>query len=370
MNRQILTWLIVGIIGVWPLGSYGAMFIVQEDEALTTGAVNDDLYAVGNSVSVNHPVRDDLFSVANSVEVTETVGQDVFVAGNSVRIMGEVGDDVFAAGNSVRIMPTLAGDVFAAGSVIEIVSDNIEGSIYSAGQKITISGQIDGSVRVTGEVVRIKSGTKIAGDLITYGHNDPVIEGDVSVGGETRHQSESGRPTPAMTSQGLVLDWVISVVTWFVSAVVLLYLLPVFTNDVVKKAWHQSGRSLGVGFVWLLALMPVVIVLFMTIIGWPLAILTLVSSLTALIIASPLSMVVAGVWVMQKIQKAEMSIAWQHVLVGTVVMKIVQLVPLVGWLISLLVFILTLGALGTSLWERLRTKKDEPIKTVDAATVI
>lgn len=358
----------MGLIGIWPLASYGATFVAQEEEAATTTDINDDLYMTGNSVMIDNKVRDDVFSAANSVDITGEIGQDVYAGGNSVRITSEVGDDIIAAGNTVRIMPKRVDDIIAAGNAVDIVSDNIEGSVYVVGQRVTIEGQVKGSVKVTGDIVRIKSGSKISGDLITYGQKEPVIESGVIISGETKHVLGGNKETAAKASQGLVLDWVMSVIVWFVAALALFYLLPALTNDVVKRALHNSGRSLGVGMIWILVLIPAIIALFVTVIGWPLAVLIMVSSATALAMAGPLSMVLTGMWVMQKIQKTEMVITWQHVLVGTVLIKIVQMVPVVGWFIALLVFILTLGAVGTSLWACLREKHVESSSTIDTTS--
>ena len=368
INKKFLVMAAVALIGIWPLASYGGVFVTKEEDARTTAEVNDDLYIAGNSVTVEHNVQDDLFGAANSVEVTGDVGQDIYAAGNSVRITGEVGDDVFAAGNSVRVTTKRADDVFAAGNVVEIVSDNIQGSVYTAGQKITISGKINGSVQATGETVKVKSGSEIKGDLVTYGPNEPVIEEGVAIGGETKHVFDQAKKAAGVsTGKGLILGWVMSIAVWAVVALVGWYVGPALVSHTIQNALQKSGKSLGFGFVWVIALIPVSILLMISMVGWPLAVIGVLGSAAMLMVANAVSMIVVGVWVMQKIQKKETPITWQHVLIGTVVVKTVQIVPIIGWLISLVIWLLTAGALGMSLWEQLRPNKHEPINKVDAA---
>lgn len=370
MNKKLLVSLGVIIMGIWPLISYGGFFMTKEDAAVTTADVNDDLYIAGNSVAVEHNVQDDVFSAANSVEVTGNVGQDVYAGGNSVRITGEVGDDVFAGGNTVRITGKRVDDIFAVGNVVEIFSGNINGSIYTAGQNITISGQINGGVQAMGETVKIKAGTEIKGDLVTYGPNEPLIEDNVIIGGEKKHVLDEAKTKPGvMAGKSLLLGWLMSILIWVIAALVLWYVWPELIKDTVRYSLQKSGRSLGIGIIWIIGLIPVAILLLLTIVGWPLALISVFGSAALWLTAKAISMIVVGVWVMQKIQKREAPITWQHILIGTVIIKLVQIVPVVGWLIGLVIFALTLGALGISLWERWRTKSIEPVKTVDAATV-
>ena len=371
MNKKMYAGAVLVLLGMWPLASFAGDFVTKEDNAMTTKDVSDDLYIAGNSVTVEHNVQEDLFSAANDVEITGNVDQDVYAAGNSVRITGEVGDDVFAAGNTVRITSERVDDVFAAGSVVEVISKNILGSVHVAGQKLTISGQINGAVRAAGETVTIKSGTKINGDLVTYGSKEPTVEDNVVINGERRHEMEPTKKGvgAAATGKGLILAWVMSVMIWGIVALVGWYMWPALINDTVRNVLQKGGRSLGIGFIWMIALVPVVVVLLVTIIGWPLAVLSVLGSMTACIAAKAVSTIVVGVWVMQRIQKRETSITWQHVLVGTVVLKAVEIIPLIGWLIGLVVFMLTLGALGSSLWARLRAKSPELMTNIDVSSV-
>jgi hypothetical protein len=245
--------------------------------------------------------------------------------------------------------------VFAAGSSVEINSDKIDGSIYAAGQAVSISGKIDGSVRTAGGQVKIKSGTEIQGDLVTYGKQEPLIEEGVKISGETKHIFDDTRRMAAATGRGLMLSWLTNIVIWMITALVVLYLWPGLTKDTISNALHRGGRSLGVGFVWMIALVPVVLILMTTVIAWPLAMITLLGSGAAILVAKALSMVVVGVWVMEKLQKKETVVTWQQVVMGTVSVKLLELVPLIGWVISLVIMLLTLGAVGMSIWQRFRT---------------
>jgi hypothetical protein len=357
MSRKKAVWLVGGIMLLWPFVGYGAMVILEDDSgpAITSVDLEDDLLIVGNNVSVTHKVAEDLFGAANTVDINSDIGQDLHVAGSTVRINGSVGDDLFAGGNTVRVTVSSVDDVFAAGNLVEIIADRVEGSVYAGGQKVNIKGDIWGSVRTGAEIVNIKSGTKIAGDLITLGTNEPTIEEGVEISGEVRHSypdRKAGR-----TERNLIMAWVASVLVWFAVAVVLVYLLPSFVKDIVGTALTKGGKSLGVGFVWVALLLPVFVILMITFVGWPLAIMTALVTISLLIAAYAYSMVVVGSWIMRRVKKVESKISWQHILLGVVIMRVVSIVPVVGWLVSVVVVLLTLGATVLVLWERLKSEK-------------
>ena len=343
---------------LWPVVGLAATVILENEgrPATTNADVNDDLYIAGNNVSVNHNVAEDLFGAANTVDIDADIGQDLHAIGNTVRVSGSVGDDLFAGGNTVRITVSTVDDVFAGGNLVEVMSDRIEGSVYAGGQKVNIKGNIKGSVRIGAETINIKSGTIIEGDLITTGSSEPNIEDGVQINGEKRHTA-AGEKIAKKVDRNSILEWVTGVLIWFVVAVVLIYLFPVFVRDVVGTAFSKGGKSIGVGFAWIALLIPVVITLLIAIVGWPLAAMAALFTAGELLVAYSSSMVVLGVWTMKKFGKSGVKITWQHALLGVVIMRVVQLVPLIGGLLSIVVVLLTLGAVGLVLWERLRTEK-------------
>ena len=358
MNKKTLLYVLGGVLLLWPMVSMAATFIVEEEgvQATTSADIEDDLYIVGNNVSITHDVGEDLFAGANTVVVDGNVGQDLHAGGNTVRVEGAVGDDLFVGGNTVIVMVSTVDDVFIGGQIVEVTGDVIEGSVYVGGQNVNIKGNIKGSVRVRGETIKIKSGTLIEGDLITYGNKEPIIEDDVQINGEKRH-SESVAKTANRVESNVVMAWVTSVLVWFIVGLVLVYLLPGLSQDIANMALTKGGKSLGIGFVWLALLIPVIIVLFISMVGWPLAIMVGVFTAGDVIAAIAFGMVVVGVWVMKKMGKEESKITWQHVLLGVVIMKIVSLIPVVGGLIGVVVMLLVLGSIGMVLWERLKKEK-------------
>ena len=107
--------------------------------------VNDDLYAFGNTVTVDGTVEGDLVASGSRVIVNGTVEDDARIAGQAL-VLGEnanIADDLFAAGYSLENR---------AGS-------NIGGSLFYGGYQALLAGTIEenfqagvGALELRGEV--------------------------------------------------------------------------------------------------------------------------------------------------------------------------------------------------------------------------
>lgn len=352
MRVKIIAMALVFLGLLVPVGVGAATFVAGEKDVSTTGVVPDDLFIAGKGVVIGDNVGQDVFAGGQSVTVESRVGGDVFAGGNFVRIQGVINDDVLVGGEKVEIRTASVDDVFAAGNRVEIASDTVvNGSVFAAGQTVTIAGTVKGSVKMTGDNMVIKSSAVIGGDLLTYGEKEPVVEAGAVIQGNKKHKLKE--VTPARGAS--IGQWVGSVVAWFVVGMVLLYVAPGFTRRVTATAIKRSGQSIIVGVLWALLCLPAIILLMITIVGMPAAVIIGLLTVLLVMLAVAYAMVTAGVWIMAKLVKSESGqVSWQHVLLGVVVYKTVGLIPIVGWPAILVVTLLALGALLKANWQLLR----------------
>jgi hypothetical protein len=337
-----------------PLTAQAATFLSGENFRETTEAVPSDLFIASSTVAVLHAVRDDVFAAGENVSIDAPVGGDIIAAGNSVHVNGRAGDDVMVAGNTVQVRAEEVDDIMAAGSTVEIADTTVAGSVLAAGERVRISGTIAGDVRVAGQDVVIASGTRIAGDVLTLGEREPVIEEGVTIGGRREH--EAVERDHSWEGRFSAADWVRSVITWFIAGVLLLYLLRGAAAEVVETAFTRSGRSLGLGALAAVLVLPAAVLLAITIVGLPLAALVLLGTPVHLIIAHTLAAVIIGAWIMRRFSSSttEPGLRWQHVLLGAVVLKTIGLVPIVGDLACAVLTLLAWGAMLSVFWRRMR----------------
>lgn len=337
-----------------------ATFIQNEDLAKTQQAIHDDLFIASNSVMIDQDVTEDVYTIGNTVNATNMIAGDIHAAGNLVQISGTVGDDILAVGNTVDLTAATSDDIFAAGNSVKVNVADVQGDVFAAGSNVTLSGNINGSVKAASDVLTIKRGTTINGNLTTYGKNEPTVEEGAVIKGERKHKKIE-EPTGHQT-RNQVGSWALSIIAWFVTAMVLFYVFPGLTREVASSALQKSGRSLGVGFLWLIAFVPAIILLLISTIGWILAIAGGLLTAVLIILASVFSAAVIGSWIMQKLFKRSGELTWQHLLVGVVIMQLLELIPVLGWLITIVLVILTFGSLLIVIW-RLFRQSEEALPT-------
>ncbi len=365
MKLQKILMVIISFGLIVPLGVGAATFLVGEEEVSLSEPLADDLYTAGNGVTIDKDVEQDVFVGGQSIKINANIGQDVFAGGNSIKIAGTVGDDIFAGGEIVEIDVTSVDDVFAGGNRVSISKDTVvNGDVFAGGQSIIIAGTVKGDVKIGGNSMIIKSGAVIEGNLTTYGEKKPTIENGAIINGEQVHRVGEAK---AIKKSASVSGWVTSVLAWFVLGLVLLYLVPQFTKSVAGTALQNVGKSLLIGVIWALVFIPLFILLMITVIGIPIAMIVFLLSMTFFILAAGFSSIIVGAWTMKKITKTDNAeLTWQHVLLGVVVFKIIKLIPIIGWPIALIVTLLSLGALIWTNWKLFRGSKESDTTTATA----
>lgn len=335
------------LLGLAPTAAYGAVF-VRDEQALSLAApVDDDLFATGATVLIDQAVSGDVFAAGERVTVSAPVAQDIFAAGGSVEIPAEVRDDLFAAGNTVTITGR-ADDLFAAGSTVMIApSTKVAGDAYLAAQTVEIAGTFAGDVRVAGQHVTLKSGTTIAGDLVSTGRT-PLIEADVAIKGEKRHEQVGQAATPYS-----VTGILISVAMWFIAALALVSVFPGFTSEFLQP---REGviKTFFIGAAWLVLCVPLFLLLAVSVIGIPLMLLLVLATLLLLVTSVAGVPLVLGHWIMRRAVKSDQPLSWQYILAGAALFSLLGLVPVIGILLSFVLTVFIFGTLLKALWQRRR----------------
>jgi len=334
---------------VLPAGALAAVFssneVVQPAEP-----VDDDVFFAGERVTVDQTIADDAYLAGGIIEVLSNVGEDVMAAGNSVTVSAPVGDDAFLAGDRIVLEEdATAGDLFAAGRSIEVrPGAAVSGDAYLAGAVISLHGAFGGDVRVGGESVEVGEDATIAGDLIVHSPTAPAVADGATITGVVRHVPTGTKGDDGGSARSMIAYWVRSVVTYFIASIALLYIAPRLTALVIEQFYRSTLASFGIGLLWVIVMVPATVVLFLTIIGWPLALAVIFICALLLLLSCAYLPLVVGTWLHGRVAsvKRTLPLQWQHALLGAVVVVTLQFIPVLG---QLLIFVLALAMLGTLL---------------------
>jgi cytoskeletal protein CcmA (bactofilin family) len=149
----------------------GKDVVVASDEV-----IDDDLYATGETVTVDGRVEGDVIASGGEIRLNGAVSGDFMAAGQAVVVDGRVGDDARIAGMALRLGPTasVGDDVVAAGMSLETLAGSVTGgSLLFAGMQALLAGEI--------------------GEALIGGMNGLEIQGRIGGGGEV----EVGETAPA-----------------------------------------------------------------------------------------------------------------------------------------------------------------------------
>lgn len=365
---------------------------LAQESRLTFGG---DQFTAGQSARIDAPVARDLFAAGYDVTVQAPVSGDAHLAGFNVAQSADVTGNVYAAGFSVSLTGKVGGDITAMGNTVSVAAPQpVTGNLRIAGQTVTVSSPIEGSTLITAHTATLSSAVK--GDLSFFGetlafgpgarvdgtltiHAPQEIAVPVSVAAAERvkferlvapdYASEAGKTAehavrsmwPAVWGTGLW--WLLL----FVTGVVAITLLPRLTQSLQSTGSTRPFRRLGVGLVTFAAVIGLVPVLGLTLLGIFLIPFALLFVVLACMLAYLAGTYLLGVRVVRALTSVDSNLKRVGVLaLSIVVMGLLGMLPVIGWLLTLVVLCFGFGAIAAIIMGRL-SASDRP--AVPAAAV-
>lgn len=314
------------------LAAAPGLVAAQESRAGSTvtvgpGETVDGLNVAAGTVVVHGTVNGDLNGVAADVRVSESgvVTGDVNVAAASLAIDGEVRGDV-----NVGVATFVLGERGA-----------VAGSVNVGAADATLAGQVDGDVAVGADRILVADSAVLGGELRYDGdltqRSGAAIAGDVvrddSIGG-TEFQF-----SPIPDGVGAVYGFLANLVL----GAVLLVAFPGTTRKIARTVADTPVRAGAFGFVTLVAVPIVLVALAITIVGIPLTILGAMLFALVAWTAVVYGWFAAASWTLGRF---DVENDWAALAVGLLVAAVVGLVPILGGIMTFLVFLVGLGAIA------------------------
>ena len=359
------------------------------DEINVSTNVGDDLYVFGRNVTIDSKVEGDLIVAGGQVDINGEVSEDLLAAGGYLRVNGDVGDDARVSGGMIFISGDIADDLVIAGGQITInnganiggdlvggggtleVKGEIAGDALLSGTNIIISGKIGGNVEIQDvEELTITGSADIAGNVNYESAARVKISDDARVGGEVKGNiiekkkdySVAAKTMGAFFTATYIGGKVSSFLSLFVLGIILLLVIPGIFNKFNDRMRKTLGNCVGAGAIMVfgvpLAIMAVFfisILLFITIIGSGLGIITvsaniLLTILYILIIYTStvfLSFLVGRMILFKtKLNRDKFGVKVLAFLIGLVILFILYNIPFMGWIIRFAGVLFGFGAIS------------------------
>ncbi|OIO07458.1 hypothetical protein CO115_00205 [Candidatus Falkowbacteria bacterium CG_4_9_14_3_um_filter_36_9] len=349
-------------------------FAVKTSDSVYIGkndTVAGNLYTAGANITVEGKVTGDVICAGQSVNINGAVEGDVICAGQSVNINGAVGGSVRAAGNSVNINGQVARNIMIAGASVILGSDaqagwdmliagavgEIRGKVgrdlYGVAASMIISGEVNGDVRLKIDdkieskrrgvglndnktKLKIEDTAKINGGLIYTAEGKAQISSSTSIVGKVTHNLPKLKNTKKLALMGLVWVRTYSIFSSLIIGLVLISFWRGRIKDLTDVMQVKAGASIGWGIAVMFLTPVILILLLLTIIGIPLALMLLGIWLIFICVSKILTGILAGRIILEKFWKQKKDNLILAMIIGIVALWIIFSIPFVGWILFLI----------------------------------
>lgn len=352
--------------------------------------VNKDYFAAGDSVHISGTINGDAYIAGGTVTIDGVINGDLLVAGGTVQLGGPVKNDVRAVGGVITFASTVGGNVsLAAGTVVMNPESKITGSVLAGagtmniyapvGRGVTagvgtlaINSTIGGDVTAAVGELSMQPKTKIAGDVTYWAEKEAVIRDNVQLSGDlVFHAMPKNEAKQAQMAKGnfkamaaaftgvAITAVLVSLATMFVLGLILMALLPSFTERTLTGMKKNPWGSFGLGLVTMVVVPILTMTAMMTVVGIPVAVFFIM----ALGLLGVIGNIYAALYIGHGIftwLKADVHKAWQ-LLVGLILMGILAMIPMLGWLAKGIFGLIGVGAV---LFEKQATYKQMRAKHI------
>ncbi len=336
---------------------------------IATGAIPEDIYLAGSTVTADVQVKGDVVAAGGVVTVGGSATEGVLAAGGVVDLKGKVADDVRAAGGVVNLEGAVGHDAVLAGGTVNLlprssvggrgflaggvvrVDGSVGGDLRVAAGKVILNGKVKGAVKIVADEVEIGKTAEVDGKIYCRSRVAPRIEPGATLKGEVTREElpqrwQRHRRWSPWSHLALGLVWVLAL---GVTGMVYLLLFPAFVNAGAARIKARTWSCLGLGLAGLATVPIAALLLLFTVLGIPLG-LALGALYPVLLLAGSLT----GSWFLADmigsgLGKGGSPSLWVRAgffILAVLVLRIAQSIPFLGgWVI----FLFLLAGVGSVL---------------------
>jgi len=326
-----------------------------------------DLYLFGRTIDISAPVNNDVVAAGGNINISGAVSNNLMAAGGTIIINSPVGNTVRVAGGNVTIDGPIKNDlVIAGGSVIVSKHATIEGDLLAAGGQITVEGPVKGKIMMTGGDITLNSavngnvtvahaGTftlgpeaKINGSL-TYTSTQPLTKdpGSVVKGPINYHhvEKQQQKEQPAAQAQAWIGFGIYQLLVEIVLSILLLYFVRKGMLTTLLRMKESPWKSLGIGFLYVV-FAPLISLILLVLL--PLGLASFFFYFLLLIVSIFIRDIFTGWFIMhwwENRNKKDYFLDWKAGVIGPIGIFLINLIPILGWLVSAIIGLIGIGAL-------------------------
>jgi len=308
-----------------------------------------DVVAAAGRIAIERSVAGDVVLAAGAIDVRGPVADDLRAAGGIITVAGNVQGETLAAGASVHITPEadLAGRAWLAGNEVTIAG-RLRNEVKAYGRHVTVSGDIEGPVTLSAERIEIMPGANLRGDLIYSSTHDIVIDPRARIAGKiTREPGVFQMPRPQIHIPGLAAVRPLLLFGLIAAGILLYAVFPRYTASAARTLDAAPLKSLGLGAALFFSAPPIILLLVITIIGIPMALIVAALYAVALLAGYLIVAFFVGDRLLRLVGKSNASTAWRALSLAAALaaLWLLRQIPYAGGVVVLAALLFGVGAL-------------------------
>ena len=346
--------------------SFGTEFKAGENFLfLDTLIIDDDLIIAGGTIKSDATIKGDLISGSNRLVQNGIVVGSIIAGAKDLDILGQVNGSVrgfaqninvngnvnrnllaFCYALDIKPEADIGGDVSAFCGELTLdgkVGKGLRGSIGT----LTISGTVNGDVSVEADKITLMPTAKILGDFKYKSKKQAKIESGAQVTGQTlwtKKEKEEEKPKGVFTAKCLITE-ILFLLALMITGIVLTLIFKKNAYQAKRAVTASFLKSLGWGFVFMVCIPIAIIILIVTILGIPIAIISLFAYAVLIYIAKiPVATALGGMIIKAFGKQGESSLI-PSMLLGLIVLTFLLNIPYLEWLIYFIVLFTGFGAI-------------------------
>ena len=334
---------IIVLISLFPAAVSAASY--KSGELLhITDPITGDAILSGTNVSVSAPISGEIFAAGQDVSLNSIPGRSAFLLGKTINSLAGSSYDLFAAGQTVNLSGTYQNDVYLAGSKVVVQPNTIiTGNLYIVSAVAELAGKVDGNVYIKSSSLKLNR--VVIGGALNYTANEEA-------GGlRDSHINSVHRQDPPPPANN-PLAWLIPFFTTVLTAGLLIVAAPMATRVVTETLRYRYWRCLGIGYASIIFSPLLIVALFVSMIGYQLALLLLCLYVALLTLGGILGAVATGRLLSLRFLPAYAEHPWLVSLLGSTLVLTLSNLPGVSLAIGLFLFPAAIGAAIISMRRR------------------
>lgn len=352
------------------------IMLVDENLETTSNVVSKTLYLANSSVIIDYPVEGNVFVMAQDLTISGNISGNVFALAQNLKIesTGSIDSTLFVCAENVTIDGTVS-DVFALSSNLTINNDaRIMQDITAGGSTLKLGGTIGRNANFEFDEINTSDSAMILGDL-SYSSKTAAISEDMVSGTTSFKIMEEVKIEPKDIIKSKLNDLYTLLVISLVIVLIVVYAMPKFADKEQKIVENKLAATFGYGALALILVPFACLLLFFTIIGiLPASALFLVYLFIIMQMTTALVAIAIAKIICKKINKNTKGFTLLFSMLLVLAIWILELIPVLGSIVSLLTAILGLGIIVYAIFHstiepKNDSKKDDKI-VAEVSTII